>query len=304
MLGWQYAIPFLAFLSAICLGGAALSGSIARRTALQSRLRGSKGEIDDKDDLGDKPPLNRILMRVGSMISSKSPSSNLRTKMAKAGYYGRSSVFVLLGVKTYLFLAALVIFSGLSVLSEASLSLRMLSIIGGATILFFVPNVFLQLRSQSRTTMVRSHLPDVIDLLEVCVSGGMGLDMAWNSVAEEIRGVCPLLADEMALTNTEIHLGAGRGPAMRNMAMRTGASEISALVAVLVQSEKFGTSIGEALQIFAKDMRVIRSQNAEESAEKMSVKMLFPMVVFIFPVVLIVAVGPAGITLFDVLGGY
>jgi tight adherence protein C len=128
----------------------------------------------------------------------------------------------------------------------------------------------------------------------------MGMDMAWNSVSDEVRAVSPTLADEMALTNLEIHLGAPRVVAMRNMARRTGADELSSLVAVLVQSERFGTSVVDALRTYANAMRETRSMRSQEAAEKMAVKLLFPMILFIFPSVILVMIGPAGMTLYKV----
>jgi tight adherence protein C len=166
--------------------------------------------------------------------------------------------------------------------------------------LFFVPNLVLAHRRSKRRTEVRRHLPDAIDLLEICASAGMGLDMAWNSVADEVRSVSGTLADEMALTNLEIHLGAARAVAMRNMARRTGADELSSLVAVLVQSERFGTSVVEALRTYANAMRETRSMRSQEAAEKMAVKLLFPMILFIFPSVVLVMVGPAAMTLYKI----
>ena len=145
-------------------------------------------------------------------------------------------------------------------------------------------------------------MPDAIDLLEICVSSGMGLDMAWNSVAHEIRRVSSILADEMALTNLEIHLGADRADAMRHTSDRTGADEMASLASVLVQSERFGTSIADALRTYATSMREQRSQRAEEAAEKMAVKLLIPMVVFIFPTILVVTAGPAGVKLTALFG--
>jgi tight adherence protein C len=152
-----------------------------------------------------------------------------------------------------------------------------------------------------RKAEIERHLPDAIDLLEICVTAGMGLDTAWNSVAADIRRVSPTLADEMELANLEISLGATRAAAMRHMADRTGVEEISSLVALLVQSDRFGASIVDALRVFARSMREIRTQRAEESAEKMAVKLLFPMVLFIFPALLIVMVGPAAVDIYRVM---
>jgi tight adherence protein C len=171
-----------------------------------------------------------------------------------------------------------------------------------AALFFFLPNLYIARRLGQRRLEVKRHMPDAIDLLEICVSSGMGLDQAWNSVGDEIRIVSPVLADEMALANLELQLGATRAEALRHMADRTGAEEFSSLVAMLVQSERFGTSISEALSVFAKTMRETRSQRAEESAEKMAVKLLFPLVLCIFPVMLIVMAGPAVLTIMDIMG--
>jgi tight adherence protein C len=168
-------------------------------------------------------------------------------------------------------------------------------IVWGAGVLTLVPNWFVRGRRNKRRLEVRRNLPDAIDLTEICVSAGMGLDAAWNSVTDQIRAVSPVLADEMALANLEIHLGASRAEALRHMVDRTGAEEIAALIGVLVQSDKLGTSVSDALRKFAGTMREIRSARAEEEAEKMPIKLLFPLILLIFPAVLIVLAGPAGV---------
>jgi tight adherence protein C len=124
---------------------------------------------------------------------------------------------------------------------------------------------------------------------------GRGADMAWNAVCDEFRGVSQVLADEMALSNLEMHLGAPRADAMRNMAKRTGVEDINSLVGTLVQSERFGTSVSQALRTYADAIRMERSMRAEEAAEKLAIWLLFPMVLFIFPCMFIVILGPAGI---------
>ena len=303
MYGYGILNSLLAFISVICLGGALLAALSARSQAVRDRLLGPKGVLSDRNDFGDRPPLVRTAAKIGSMVSSKGTSSGLREQMAKAGFHDRSSVAIFLGAKMFLLVVGLVVLGILATFIKATLALRLLFAMGGATALFFVPNIFVQLRCRSRCAEIRRYLPAMVDLLEICVSGGMGLDMAWNSVGDEIRTVSSLLADEMALTNLEMHLGADRSVAVRNMAERTGADELSRLVAVLVQTQRFGTSVSEALRIFAASMRELRSQLAEESAETMSVKMLFPMILCIFPVVLIVAIGPACITLYSIFSG-
>jgi len=244
-----------------------------------------------------------LLQRFGHAFSVGRSSSSLRTRLTRAGYYGEGAGSVYLGTKVALLVIGGLVIAVALLPLDIALGVKMYLVLGTAALLFFVPNMVLRARLAHRRREVRVHLPDVIDLLEVCVSAGMGLDQAWNSVGDEIRHVSPTLADEMALTNLEMQLGASRADALRHMSDRTGAHECTSLVAMLVQSDRFGTSISEALATFATSMRESRSQQAEETAEKVTVKLLFPLVFFIFPVMLIVMVGPTAITLVKVLGG-
>ncbi len=171
----------------------------------------------------------------------------------------------------------------------------------GGVFLFFVPNIIILMQFKKRCNEISQYLPEAIDLLEICVSSGIGLDMAWNIVADEIQSVSPVLANSMALSNFEIHLGVSRIEAMHHMAARTGVNEISSLAAILVQTERFGTSISTTLQVFATSMREERNFSSQENAEKMAVKLIVPMVLFIFPAVLITVVGPAAITIAKVM---
>ena len=296
-------IAFTTLLAVIFLGGALVTGLAARRQKIAKRLVGLQEDAGDMDGSVEKTLLVRTLMRIGSVVSSsKGPSLGLRTQLSRAGFQGRSAVTIFLGAKMILLVAGLLAVGAFTLMIDMTFMTKSLVVMLGAVIPFFLPNMLMRLRHQRRTFEVRTHLPDVVDLLEICVSGGMGLDMAWNSVADEIRTVSPLLANEMALTNLEMHLGVSRGDAISNMADRTGSEDLAGLVAVLVQSEKFGTSVSEALETFAKTMREIRSERAEESAQKMALKMLFPMILLIFPCVMMVAVGPALIILIDTLG--
>jgi len=170
---------------------------------------------------------------------------------------------------------------------------KMTLVLVGSTVFFFLPNFYLAYRLKKRHDEIYRHLPEAVDLLEICVSSGLGLDMAWNVVAEEIRQVTSVLSSSMSLTNFEMHLGVSRIEAMKHMAERTGVQELKSLAAILIQTDRFGTSIADTLQVFAASIREERSFVAQEVAEKMSVKMLFPMILFIFPAALIVMVGPA-----------
>lgn len=294
-------VPILVFFSVMMIGAAAVSARATRRKTVQRRLQQLHRQFEVSKPPQDRPSLARAVGWIGNTFSLGKPSSSLRQELAKAGYHGGSAGTIFLGAK--LCLLAVGVLGAVALLFARDIPLHRKLLIAGVCgiALYFLPNLFVYRRRRKRTLEVRHHLPDVVDLLEICVASGMGIDMAWNSVADEIRHVSTSLADEMALTNLEMHLGAPRAVAMRHMAERTGVDELTSLVALLVQSERFGTSISDTLKVFAQSMREERSQNAQESAEKMAVKLLFPMVLFIFPAVLIVMVGPAAINLFKVM---
>lgn len=296
---YQLLIPCLTFVAVVSVGGALAAARAARAKPIEDRLRGT-GDTLVVEDGGVVSRLAGYLGRLGKAASSGGVSRSLREEFALAGYYGDVAPMVYLGVKALLAMVGVVGMGLLVLPTQLTPMLKACIVLLGTGTLFFLPNVFLHACRIQRRNRIRAGLPDAIDLLEICVSAGMGLDMAWNVVAGEIRRVSPPLADEMALTNLEIHLGAPRVQAMRHLAERTAVEEISSLVAVLVQSERFGTSIAEALRAFSVSMRQIRASTIEEVAERMAVRLLFPMVLFVFPPIFVVTVGPAAITLIDI----
>ena len=294
----QWVIPALVFLTVLCIGGAIVAGAVHRRRALQPRLHSSRDLFDShRANHG----LARVASTVGSKVSSGRTSLTLKEQLARAGLHGSSAAATYLGAKFILLIvglvgaAVLLLWLDLNAFFEIYLAVMM------SVVFFFIPNVYMASRRRARRNEVKRHLPDVIDLLEICVTAGMGLDAAWNAVTDEVRPVSPVMADEMSLTMLETQLGAPRTAAMRHMAERTGADELASLVALLVQSDRFGTSVAEALRTFANSMREKRSQHAEEEAEKTAVKLLFPLVLLIFPAMLIVMVGPALLTLNEII---
>ena len=306
-------VPILTFLSVIFFGGAIVVIIAARRRALEARLFGggtsaagaAAAEYGAVGGLGGKK-LADTLEHVGRAVASSSSSaantrsvSDLREKLTHAGFYDPNAATIFMGAQLLLLLVALP-FAGLLALAVGLPLLAGVAIVVVVTaITALAPNIFVSIRRSRRSQEVREQLPDAIDLLEICVSSGMGLEMAWNAVADDFRTVSPILADEMSLATLEMHLGADRAHAMRNMARRTGVEDISSLVATLVQSERFGTSVSQALRTYADALRTERSQRAEEAAEKLAVKLLFPMVLFIFPVMFVVILGPAVIKIYE-----
>ncbi len=300
----EFLIPLLTFLAITALGGAFLSARLAAQEPMRTRL--SELQRSRPNDIATSAWPMRLLAALSGLTSAKGPSDNLRAELASAGFHGRNAASVYMGSKLVLLLSGVVgLTAALLPVETWPLGVRGLMVLWGGGILFFIPNFVVRQRREARQADIRRAVPDAIDLLEVCVSSGMGLDAAWNAVADEIRSVNPILADELALTDLEIHLGAPRATAMRHMAARTGVAEIASLVGVLVQAERFGTSVADSLKTFAASMRELRSQRAEESAEKMPIKLLFPLVLLMFPAVLIVIAGPAGIQWAEIIaGGY
>lgn len=302
MMNLDILIPILVGLSVMAIAGAVMIARIARRAPLRARLVGPEGKGDVTQSVtADGPGFTEMIGAVGTAVSSGKSSPTLREELTQAGYHNRSAAAIYMGAKALLVTCGLTAMLALVLPAHLALNVKFILTLSVAGVLFFIPNIAVQIRRARRRGEIRRHLPDAIDLLEICASAGMGMDMAWNAVGDEARAVSSVLADEMALTNLEIHLGAGRAVAMRNMARRTGAEELSSLVAVLVQSERFGTSIVDALRTFATSMRENRSMRAQEAAEKLAVKLIFPMVLFIFPAVGLVMIGPAGMTLWNVL---
>lgn len=303
----QLTFSFLVAVATISLGAGALLAARIKREARVARVRvlqppGFEGV--DEVARGDSPSrVESGVRRLGEALSRQEVSGQLRKSLASAGIYAPTAPATYLGYKFVFFLLS---FAGLATLLgplDLPLTQRVLMLALGSAAFFFLPNLVLAHKRGQRRAEVQRHLPDAVDMLEICVSAGMGLDAAWNNVAEESRKVSPVLADEMELTNLEINLGLGRAAAMRHMAERTNVPDISSLVALLIQADRFGASVVQALKIYAETMRELRRQRAEEEAEKTAVKLLFPMVLFVFPPLLIIMVGPALIGLFQTLGG-
>jgi tight adherence protein C len=303
----QRMIPILVFFTVLALGGAVLLFRGWRRRMLEARLYGTGGgEVAYGGSAGTvsfNQWVNTVDQIGRAVSSSKPPERKLREWLAQAGYYDDASPTIYIGAQLVLAMLGLALGGALAFSLSVTMLLRAAIFIMALSALALLPTLIVTLRRRRRTLEVRRSLPDAIDLLEICVSSGMGLDMAWNAVCDEFRGVSAILADEMALCNLEMHLGAPRADAMRNMAQRTGVEDISSLVGTLVQSERFGTSVSQALRTYADAIRTERSMRAEEAAEKLAIWLLFPMVIFIFPCMFIVILGPAGIRISEMFLG-
>jgi tight adherence protein C len=243
-------------------------------------------------------PLARLSLPDGNW--SDSP---LRVRFLHAGLRHRQAPLQFFAVKSLLTFAL-----PLGVLAVAALSglaTRPLVLAGAvvvaAAIGYALPNLYLSQRISQQQQEIFEHFPDAIDLMTVCVEAGLGLDAALARVGDEMGMVSPQLAEELHLVNLELRAGASREQALRNLALRTGVEDVELLVAMLVQADRFGTSVAQALRVHSDGLRTKRRQQAEERAAKIPVKLLFPMIFCIFPSMLLVLLGPAMLSIYRVL---
>jgi tight adherence protein C len=166
-----------------------------------------------------------------------------------------------------------------------------------------VPAMHVGGRARRRQKELQRTLPDALDLLIVCVEAGLGLNQALQRVAEEIRHVSALTSDELSLVNYEIRAGVPREEALRNLGERTGVADIRSLIAMLIQTDRFGTSIAQALRVHSDTVRTKRRQRAEEAAAKTTIKLVFPLALCIFPALFVVILGPAMVQIYRTLLG-
>ncbi len=171
-------------------------------------------------------------------------------------------------------------------------------LLAAAAIGFYAPNVVLSRLTYYRQRAIIEALPDAVDLMTVCVEAGLGLDAAMLRVTEEIGSKSPALKSEFELVLLELRAGAGREKALRNLGARTGVEDVDALTTMLIQADRFGTSIGDSLRVYTDSLRAKRRMKAEELAAKIALKLLFPLVFFIFPTLIVVLVGPAVIQIY------
>ena len=230
-------------------------------------------------------------------------TSALRIRFMHAGYRTQSVPFFYFGGKTLLALilpGIFFLYVGISRL-ELNTDVSLLFFLTLAAAGYYLPNLVLAHIIKIRQRELFENFPDAIDLMTVCVEAGLGLDAAMRKVGEEMYVKCKPLAEELHLVNLEMRAGRSRDQALRNLALRTGVEEIEGLVAMLIQADRFGTSIASSLRIHSDMLRTKRRLRAEEAAAKIALKLLFPLIFFIFPALLVVIVGPAVINISRVL---
>ncbi len=238
---------------------------------------------------------------------SEAEMGRLKTKLANAGFRSEMASSVFLGFKFTGLLVGLVFGGGLITSLRGVNQNSMIWTIGLAGLLFYLPDLVIRFIGGSRKEAIFLALPDALDLMVVCVEAGLGLDQAMRKVSEEMRKTYRVLAEEFSLSNFQLQMGRPRVEVLRELGVRTGVSDLRALAAVLIQTDRFGSSVAQALRTQSDSMRIRRRQLAEEKAAKTAVKLIFPLVLFIFPGIFVVLVGPAAISMvrnmFPAMGG-
>ena len=291
-------LPLMGFLF-VSLLVTAIGLVMARgETAIERRL----GELGVGGSLPPMPAVSNermvnVLKRLGKAApKSASELGKLRQRLVASGYRGSEALPVFFGIRLALALGLFAaVTSGLVVKANMPLAL------GGMAIGYVLPGMALARMAKRRQHRIRLSLPDALDLLVVSVEAGLGLDQALQRVAEELVHAHPELCDELRLINLELRAGKARSEALRNLAERTGVDDLSSLAAMLIQTDKFGTSVARSLRVHSDTLRTKRRQRAEEAAAKTGVKMVFPLVFCIFPAIWVVTIGPAAIKFVEVL---
>ena len=241
----------------------------------------------------------RLVENLGNLMPiSKQDAAGTKERLIMGGYRKDSAVAVFFGIRILMCIAAIVFTFIIREKITANPVLRVVLVVFGAASGFMLPSLRLDSCITERQKRLRLALPDLLDLLVVAVEAGLGLDQAIQHCARELEFAHKELSEEMAQVNFEMRAGKRRADSLKNLADRTGETEIRKLVAILVQTDRFGTSMAESLRNHSDDLRIRRRQEAEERAAKIGVKLVFPIFLFILPSMLIVSAGPGLLLVF------
>jgi tight adherence protein C len=241
-------------------------------------------------------PLNRIVPL--SAIKAK----KLQQQLMQAGFHSTSASVFYRAIEVLLLVALPAITYMLCIAFDTEPRGTLFCLISSALAAFMLPLYVLKNMIARRQQLIRWGLADALDLMVISIEAGLGLNAAIVRVSDELKKVHPDISKEFELANLEIQVGRDRDEALRNMAERTGVDDLRSLVAMLIQSDKFGTSIARAIRVYSDSLRTKRRQRAEQAAQKAAVKLLFPLAFFLFPTLFIAILGPAAINLIDTFG--
>jgi tight adherence protein C len=233
--------------------------------------------------------------------SNEAELGKVRLKLLNAGFRQEQAVAVYYGIKVMCLVIALAVaIPSLFMKYGMTQNAMVLAVVAGG-LGFYFPGFLVERQKKKRAESIFLSMPDALDLMVVCVEAGLGLDSAMRRVTSELGQSSPVLCEEFAIANFQLQMGRARKDVLRDLGTRTGVEDVRALAAVIIQAEKFGSSIGSALRVQSDSMRLRRRQYAEEKAAKTAVKIMIPLLLFIFPGVFVVLVGPAGIQMYNMM---
>jgi len=290
-------LPLLAFVfGSLIIAGGALAFMPNKAAAIDRRLE----ELTLGREEEQKPRLQALIglfKRIGEKVP-RSPKElgPLRLRLVQAGFRRDEAITIFFGIRV-MFALVLFMFFSTSIVARPNMTMALAGLGAG----YVLPGMALARMAKRRAHKIRLSLADALDLLVVSVEAGLGLDQAMSRVASELQFAYPQLSEELKLINLELRAGKPRAEALRNLADRTGVDDLSSLVTMLIQTDKFGTSVAQSLRVYSDTLRTKRRQRAEEAAAKTGVKMVFPLVFCIFPAIWVVTIGPAAIRFMTVL---
>jgi tight adherence protein C len=257
--------------------------------------------------MSDDRPATEIAQRLAEPLNKILPPSateakKLQKQLMHAGYRSAEAPIIFRALHVSFMAGLPLLVAGVCALTARPLNTAIIYIIIAFVAGFFLPRYFLGRMIKKRQRFIRWGLADALDLMVVSVEAGLGLNAAMLKVSSELMDVHRPVATEFELANLEIRVGRERDEALRNLAERTGVDDLHSLVAMLIQTDKFGTSIAKGLRVFSDSLRTKRRQRAEQEAQKAAVKLLLPLACFLFPTLFIAILGPAALNLMDTLG--
>ena len=282
---------------------------LGSKTHTESRLERMSGRAEAEVD-APKQSISAMLNKVNPKISealkpkSEKEINAQQNLLNEAGWRNDDAPQLLTTLKFFCAVGGFVLGGGIGILATFSSGispwpLAYAAVLGG--LFFYIPHFVLVFAARGRKQKIFLGLPDSLDLMVVCVEAGLGMDQALRRVAEEMVDVHPVVAHEFQICNQQLQYGSTRETVLTELGARNGVDDLKTLASVMIQVDKFGTSVGKALRIQSDAMRVRRRQIAEEKASKTAVQLIFPLVLFIFPGIFVVLVGPAAITMMDEL---
>lgn len=296
-------LPWAIFGFITCVVLVLMSVMSTRKSRAVERLEELRDPtLRDKERLGkEKNGMAAALeMAAPSLSQAIAPKSeveknHLKMRLANAGFNNSNAASLFLTIKVISLGVGVAMGGGVGVGMYGMQLNSLTALLIGAGVGFYIPELILELKRRGRKEQIFLQLPDALDLLVVCVEAGLGLDSGMRRVSEEMKDGAPELCEEFDRCNMQMQMGKVRRDCLREMGLRTGVDDMRALVTTLINAERFGSSIGPALRTQSDTMRTKRRQMAEERAQKTAVQMLFPLVLFIFPGIFVVLVGPAAV---------